>query len=101
MGLMRYCIGAIAALIVYWMFFKKGSHKEWYTCVLAVIFIFFTMFTLDFVGTTFFEGEPQAGMVALLFFGLVDLVIFTVWKFSPKIAEKIGKGGKAAVKGAN
>ena len=91
----RYCISIVAALIVYWMFFKKGSHKKWCTCVFAVIFVAFTVFTLDFVITTILEGYFQGAMVALLLFGLVDLLIFVLWKFSPKIMEKIGKG-KAA-----
>jgi len=94
MGLARYCISIIAALIVYWMFFRKKSYKQWYTCVLAVVFVAFTVFTLDFVFTTLKEQYPQGAMVAFVLFGLVDLVIFALWKFSPNIAAKIGKGAK-------
>ena|GEM_PF-620029 len=91
MGFTRYFISFVAALIVYWMLIKKERVKKWYTCFLAVIFIIFTVFLLDFSATTFYEGEHQGAMVALLLFGLADLVIFALWKFSPNFAEKVRK----------
>ncbi|MCL2007704.1 MAG: hypothetical protein FWG77_06415 [Treponema sp.] len=97
MGLVRYGISFIAVLIYHYMFNKKASHKKWYTCTLAVIFILFTIFTLDFTFTTVFEREPQAAFVSFLLFGIADLMIFAAWRFSPLIAEKLSK--QSSIKG--
>ena len=89
MGLMRYGIGILCFLLAFWMFYDKKSHTKWYTCLLAVIFIAFTAFTLDFVITTFVEGFPQGAFVALLLFGLVNLALFVIWRESPRVAKLI------------
>ena len=93
---LRYFIAIICAVLVYWMFIKKQSHKNWYTCLTAVLFIGFLAFVLDFSFTILSYGNVQGAIVLILIFGLIDAVIFGLWRLSPKIMAKITKSGNKA-----
>jgi len=97
MGFMRYSLAIVAAGITHWAFFVQKSHKKWYTFLLAVLFIVFTVFTLDFTLTSALEGAPQAAMVSLLIFGLADVVLFVLWRVAPTIASKLSLKSKTKV----
>ena len=98
MGILGFCLGLVALGLFYWMFIIEKTYKKWYTCVLAICFIAFTIFALSFVITSALEGVPQAAMVALLLFGIPDIVLFILWKASPRLAGMIGDKSKQVAK---
>lgn len=80
MMILGFLIGVISAAMVYWLFMKEASHKKPVTCVLAIVFLTWTIFTLSFVGTTIIEGIPQAAAVAALLCGIPGMVLFVLLK---------------------
>lgn len=83
MSILGFFLGVLASVMVYWLFIKGNSLKKWYTCVLAVAFIAWSVFSADFVLTSAIEGMPQAAAIAALLFGSVEIILFVLlFKFS-------------------
>lgn len=80
MGILGFFLGVLTSIMVYWLFIKEKSQEKWYTCVLAIIFISWTIFSVDFVVTTVIEGILQAAVVAGVLFGIVEIVLFIFMK---------------------
>lgn len=78
MAYLGFFLGILTSVMFYWLFIKENCHKKWYTCVLAIVFIAWTLFSVDFVITTVMEGMPQAAMVAAVLLGIVEIVLLVL-----------------------
>lgn len=97
MGFLGFFLGVLSTVMVYWLFIKEKSQKKWYTCILALVFIAWTVFSVDFVITSVIEGIPQAAAVSALLFGIVEIILFVFLKRFSSSSEKLKT--KASISG--
>ncbi|HHV64300.1 MAG TPA: hypothetical protein GXX46_04410 [Peptococcaceae bacterium] len=86
MGILGFFLGVLTSVMVYWLFVKEKNYQKWHTCVLAIIFIAWTVFTVDFVITSLLEGMPQAAAVSALIFGIGEIILFVLMRRFSKIS---------------
>jgi len=80
MAILGFILGVLTTGMVYWLFIREKNQQKWYTGVLAIALIAWTIFAVSFVGTSIIEGVPQAAAVALLFFGIGEIILFVLLK---------------------
>ena len=80
MAILGFILGVLTTGMVYWLFIREKNQQKWYTRILAIALIAWTIFAVSFVGTSIIEGVPQAAAVALLFFGIGEIILFVLLK---------------------
>ena len=74
-----YLLGVFTLALVFGLFYMhKIFNFKWYATVLAALGIFQTVFTIAWWISSIQEGEPQAGNMGLLAFGLPALLLFGI-----------------------
>ena len=74
-----YLLGVFTLALVFGLFYiHKIFNFKWYATVLAALGIFQTVFTIAWWISSIQEGEPQAGNMGLLAFGLPALLLFGI-----------------------
>lgn len=93
MTLLAWIVGILTGSVVikFWPVLRK---MEWYYWVFLIIWYAFGVFTTAFAQTSFAEGEPQAGWMAVGVFGGIFIIlgiviyIFGIHKNIAKITQK-------------
>ena len=91
MTLLGWIVGILTGAlgVKYWNVLKK---MDWYWWVLLVLTYAFGVFTTAFATTSFAEGEPQAGTMAITIFGGIFIVLAVlIFIFGIKKAAKKAK----------
>ena len=71
--------GFLTACIIAGLYFwNKMFQFRWYEWILVVLGFLLAIFTLGWVGSSMLEGEPRAGSMGLVFFGVPGLLILAV-----------------------
>jgi hypothetical protein len=74
-----YLLGVISTLSVFGIVhLHRGSRLKWYATVLAALGMFLIVFTIAWWVSGIQEGEPQAGNMGLLLFGLPGLLLLGI-----------------------
>jgi hypothetical protein len=72
-----YILGALTLALVFGLIYMHKIYNfKWYATLLAALGIFQTIFTIAWWISSIQEGEPQAGNMGLLTFGVPALLLF-------------------------
>ena len=74
-----FLLGFITALVIVGLYVWNKAHQfKWFDWTLLILGFFLVIFTIAWSGSSILEGEPRAGSMGMVFFGIPGLLILTV-----------------------
>lgn len=74
-----FLLGFLSAFIIVGLYFwNKSFQFRWYEWTLLILGFFLSVFTLAWSVSSILEGEPRAGSMGMVFFGIPGLLILAV-----------------------